>query len=67
MAGSRQEVLSEMESEERESTGIKNLKIKYNKIFGYYIDVTNSYKDLVPTIMYASKRWSIRNDIIPRS
>jgi DNA mismatch repair protein MutS len=48
MAGSRQEVLSEMESEERESTGIKNLKIKYNKIFGYYIDVTNSYKDLVP-------------------
>lgn len=37
-----------MESKERESTGIKNLKIKYNKVFGYYIDVTNSYKDLVP-------------------
>ncbi len=37
-----------MESKERESTGIKNLKIKYNKVFGYYIDVTTPYKDLVP-------------------
>ena len=30
------------------STGIKNLKVKYNKVFGYYLEVTNSYKDLVP-------------------
>ncbi len=28
--------------------GIKNLRIKYNKVFGYYLEVTNSYKDLVP-------------------
>ena len=28
--------------------GIKNLKIKYNKVFGYYLEVTNSYKELVP-------------------
>ena len=34
--------------EEKEKTGIKNLKIKFNKVFGYYLEVTNSYKDLVP-------------------
>ena len=34
--------------EEKEKTGIKNLKIKYNKVFGYYLEVTNSFKDLVP-------------------
>ena len=40
--------LAEVEEEEREKTGIKNLRIKYNKVFGYYLEVTNSYKDLVP-------------------
>lgn len=40
--------LAELESKERERTGIKNLKIKFNKVFGYYLEVTNSYKDLVP-------------------
>ena len=40
--------LAEMEQTEREKTGIKNLKIKFNKVFGYYLEVTNSYKDLVP-------------------
>ena len=40
--------LIDLESRERENTGIKNLKIKFNKVFGYYFDVTNSYKDLVP-------------------
>ena len=40
--------LLELEAKEREKTGIKNLKIKYNKVFGYYLEVTNSYKDLVP-------------------
>jgi DNA mismatch repair protein MutS len=40
--------LAELEAKERESTGIKNLKIKYNKVFGYYLEVTNSYKNLVP-------------------
>lgn len=40
--------LAEMESREKEATGIKNLKIKYNKVFGYYLEVTNSYKDMVP-------------------
>ena len=36
------------EAEEKEKTGIRNLKIKYNKVFGYYLEVTNSFKDLVP-------------------
>lgn len=40
--------LAEMEASERERTGIKNLRIKYNKVFGYYLEVTNSYKNLVP-------------------
>ena len=40
--------LAELEAGERERTGIKNLKIKYNKVFGYYFEVTNSFKDLVP-------------------
>lgn len=40
--------LAELESREKEKTQIKNLKIKYNKVFGYYFEVTNSFKDLVP-------------------
>ena len=40
--------LAELEEKERERTGIKNLRVKYNKVFGYYLEVTNSYKDLVP-------------------
>lgn len=40
--------LAELEEQDRERTGIKNLKIKYNKVFGYYFEVTNSYKDMVP-------------------
>ncbi len=40
--------LASLEEEDRERTGIKNLKIKYNKVFGYYFEVTNSFRDLVP-------------------
>jgi len=40
--------LAQLEETDRERTGIKGLKIKYNKVFGYYFEVTNSYKDLVP-------------------
>lgn len=40
--------LAELETKEKEKTGIKSLKIKHNKIFGYYIEVTKSYYDLVP-------------------
>ncbi len=40
--------LAKLESSEREKTGIKNLRIKYNKVFGYYLEVTNSYLSMVP-------------------
>ncbi|MCM1039120.1 MAG: DNA mismatch repair protein MutS [Ruminococcus sp.] len=40
--------LAALENEDKERTGIKNLRIKFNKVFGYYFEVTNSYKNLVP-------------------
>ena len=40
--------LADIEARERERTGIKTLKVKYNKVFGYYIEVTNSFLDKVP-------------------
>ena len=44
--GSR--IIAEIEAREKEATGIPKLRINYNRVFGYYIEVTNSYKDLVP-------------------
>ncbi len=41
-------LLAEIEAMEKERTGIPKLKVSYNKVFGYFIEVTNSYKDLVP-------------------
>ncbi len=40
--------LAELEAREREETGIKNLRIKFNKVFGYYLEVTNSFLSMVP-------------------
>ena len=40
--------LSDLEAKEKERTGIPKLKIKYNKVFGYFIEVSNAYKDSVP-------------------
>ena len=40
--------LTELEASEKEKTGIKTLKVGYNKVFGYYIEVSNSFKDMVP-------------------
>ena len=40
--------IHQLEEEEREKTGIKNLKVRYNKVFGYYIEVTKSNLELVP-------------------
>jgi len=40
--------LADLEEEDRARTGIKNLRIKYNKVFGYYFEVTNSFKNMVP-------------------
>ena len=51
--------LAELEAKERDKTGIKNLKIKYNKVFGYYLEVTNSYKDMVPD--YFTRKQTLAN------
>jgi DNA mismatch repair protein MutS len=40
--------IAKLEAEEKEKTGIKNLKIGFNRVFGYYLEVTNSQKDMVP-------------------
>ncbi|MFZ1248298.1 MAG: DNA mismatch repair protein MutS, partial [Leptotrichiaceae bacterium] len=45
---SGKDYLIEIETRERERTGIKNMKIKYNKVFGYFIEVTNSNLSLIP-------------------
>ena len=45
---SGKDFLLEIEQREKEATGIKNMKIKYNKVFGYFIEVTKSNLDLVP-------------------
>ncbi|MEG2174581.1 MAG: DNA mismatch repair protein MutS [Oscillospiraceae bacterium] len=42
------EHLARIEADERERTGIKNLKIGYNKVFGYYIEISNAYKNMAP-------------------
>lgn len=41
--------LAQLELDEKERTGIKNLRIRYNKVFGYYLEVTNSFKNMVPS------------------
>ena len=51
--------LSELEAKEREKSGIKNLRIKYNKVFGYYLEVTNSFKDMVPD--YYTRKQTLTN------
>ena len=51
--------LAKLEYDEREKTGIKDLKIKYNKVFGYYLEVTNSYKEMVPE--YYTRKQTLAN------
>lgn len=51
--------LAQLEAEEKEKTGIRNLKIKYNKVFGYYLEVTNSFKNLVPE--YYTRKQTLTN------
>ena len=46
--GNGKQFILDIEQREREATGIPKLKIGYNRVFGYYIEVTNSYKDMVP-------------------
>ena len=51
--------LAELEAKEREKTGIRTLKVKFNKVFGYYLEVTNSFKDQVPE--YYTRRQTLAN------
>lgn len=51
--------LADLEAREKEKTGIKNLRIKYNKVFGYYLEVTNSFKELVPD--YYTRKQTLTN------
>ena len=51
--------LADLETREREKTGIKNLRIRYNKVFGYYLEVTNSFKELVPE--YYTRKQTLAN------
>ena len=51
--------LAKLEQDEREKTGIKTLRIKYNKVFGYYLEVTNSYKEMVPD--YYTRKQTLAN------
>ena len=48
IAKNGQDIVEQIEERERERTGIKNLKIRNNRVFGYYIEVSNSFKDKVP-------------------
>ena len=51
--------LADLETRKREKTGIKNLRIRYNKVFGYYLEVTNSFKELVPE--YYTRKQTLAN------
>ena len=51
--------LARLEETERTKTGIKNLRIRYNKVFGYYLEVTNSFKNLVPD--YYTRKQTLTN------
>lgn len=53
------EWLAKLEASEREKTGIKNLKIRFNKVFGYYLEVTNSFKGMVPD--YYTRKQTLAN------
>ena len=52
-------LIIEMEARERDCTGIRNLKIGFNRVFGYYIEVTKSFKDNVP--MHYQRRQTLAN------
>jgi DNA mismatch repair protein MutS len=54
--------IAQLEQQEREKTGIKSLKIGYNRVFGYYIEVTKSNLHLVPEERYQrNKRWPMQS------
>ena len=61
------ELLADLEGRTKEQTGIRNMKVGYNKVFGYYIEVAKSQTDLVPRTGCASRPPSTPSAISPRS
>ncbi|MBR6556969.1 MAG: DNA mismatch repair protein MutS [Clostridia bacterium] len=55
------DLMAEIESRERERTGIRTLKVSYNKVFGYYIDISKSFLDKVPP-EYVRKQTLVNNE-----
>jgi len=55
------EILAKIELEEIEKTGIPTLKVKYNRVFGYYLEVTNRYKDKIPN-NYVRKQSTVNGE-----
>ena len=56
-----------LEAKERERTGIKTMKIKYNRVFGYSLEITNTFKDLVPDNYIRKQTLTKQSDTLPRS
>lgn len=56
IATNSQGKVRELEAKEKELTGIQSLKVRYNNVFGYYIEVTNTHKSKVPTERYQRKQ-----------
>ena len=59
--------LTELEARERERTGIKSLKIKYNRVFGYALEVTNTFRSWYRRTISANKRLRMLSVILQRS
>ena len=57
MASDARQFLAGLEKQERERTGIKSLKLGYNRVFGYYIEVSKSNLGSAPPTTYAGRRW----------
>ena len=61
---SGKDYLLQIQQRESEQTGIPSLKVAYNNVFGYYIEVRNIHKDKVPQDGFVSRHWSMRNSYI---
>ena len=68
LVSTSKQTMAGIEARERELTGIKNLKISYNKVFGYYLEVTKVVSTtLCPNATSESRRWRAPNATSPRS
>ena len=67
IAQSSQEHLQQILERETELTGIPSLKIAFNNVFGYYLEVRNTHKDKVPEEWIRKQHWSMQNDILRKN